>query len=365
MKNAKILIVEDERIVAKDIENCLKELGYIVSATIASGRGAIQKVEETRPDLVLMDIHLRGDMDGTEAAQHIRDNFNIPIVYLTAYSDEKTFERAKITEPFGYVLKPFDERELYTAIEIALSRHKAELAILKALEKEKEMLDLKSRFVSMVSHEITNPLNIISATTELLQDPPQPLTDTQRQEQLRRIQASTEQIAEILSAIHNMSQGELTTLKFKAQPLVLENFCRDQIDALRAGEGRRHQLHFKSQGNCESARMDERLLWHILTNLLSNAVKYSPQGSTIDFNLECEPETAIFRIEDRGIGIPPEAQPYLFESFYRATNADNIPGSGLGLTIVKRCVDLHNGQIGFNSQVGAGTTFTVKLPIQS
>ena len=365
MKNAKILVVEDERIVAKDIENCLKSLGYLVTATIASGRGAIQKVEEVRPDLVLMDINLRGDMDGIEAAQHIQDRFNVPVVYLTAYSDAKTFERARITEPFGYVLKPFEERELYTAIEVALSRHKAELAILNTLEKEKELLNMKSRFVSMVSHEIANPLNVITAAAELLEEHQSQLTTAQKTENLQLIQVSTKRITEILEVVKEIDRGELATLEFKAMPLILENFCRERLEALRLGEGSQHQLSFKSHGTCEEARMDERLLWHILTNLLSNAMKYSPEGSNISLNLECEPETAIFHVQDEGIGIPAEAQPFLFESFYRAQNVDSIPGSGLGLTIVKRCVDLHKGKIGFKSQVGIGTTFTVKLPIHN
>ena len=126
MAKAKILVVEDESIVAKDIEKRLKSLGYAVPAVVSSGEEAIKKTAQTHPDLVLMDIKIKGDVDGVEAATQIRARFNIPVVYLTAYSDEKTLERAKITEPLGYILKPFEERELYTAIEIALYRHKME-----------------------------------------------------------------------------------------------------------------------------------------------------------------------------------------------------------------------------------------------
>ena len=126
MANAQVLVVEDASIIAKDIQDMLRRLGYAVSAVASSGEEAVQKAAETHPDLVLMDIVLKGDMDGVEAAQQIRDRFHIPVVYLTAYADEDTLQRAKITEPFGLILKPFEERELHAAIEMALYKHKAE-----------------------------------------------------------------------------------------------------------------------------------------------------------------------------------------------------------------------------------------------
>ena len=126
MANAKILIAEDESIVALDLENRLESLGYSVAAVAASGEEAIQQAAETRPDMVLMDIRLKGDMDGIEAAQEIRARFDIPVVYLTALADDDTLRQAKITEPLGYVLKPFEDRELYKTIEIALHKHAME-----------------------------------------------------------------------------------------------------------------------------------------------------------------------------------------------------------------------------------------------
>ncbi|MBN1350230.1 PAS domain S-box protein [candidate division KSB1 bacterium] len=122
----KILIVEDEKVVAMDIQNTVKTIGYEVAATVSVGEEAIRKAEESRPDLVLMDIVLRGEMDGIRTAEKIRQQFDIPVVYLTAYGDENTFSKAKISKPFGYILKPFDERELHINIEIALYRHQME-----------------------------------------------------------------------------------------------------------------------------------------------------------------------------------------------------------------------------------------------
>jgi diguanylate cyclase (GGDEF)-like protein/PAS domain S-box-containing protein len=126
MIDTNILIVEDEMIVAKDLENKLKKLGYFVSAIASSGEEAIKKVSESHLDLVLMDIRLRGNVDGIEAGRQIYNVFQIPIIYLTANADTATFERAKTTEPLGYLLKPFKEKELYNTIEITLARYRIE-----------------------------------------------------------------------------------------------------------------------------------------------------------------------------------------------------------------------------------------------
>jgi len=126
MAKTRILIVEDEGIVAKDLHNTLINLGYGVSSSVSSGEEAIKKAAETNVDIVLMDIVLAGNMDGVDAAAQIRSRFDIPVIYLTAYADDKTLQRAKITEPYGYILKPFQERELHTTIEIALYKHMME-----------------------------------------------------------------------------------------------------------------------------------------------------------------------------------------------------------------------------------------------
>ncbi len=133
MKKAKILVVEDQNIVALNIRNKLKNLGYTVPATAATGEEAIRKAELTNADLVLMDIMLKGDMDGISAAQEIKSHLGIPILYLTAYTDEETLSRAKMTEPEGYISKPFKEEDLHSNIEMALHKHKLE-----RVEKEAE-----------------------------------------------------------------------------------------------------------------------------------------------------------------------------------------------------------------------------------
>jgi PAS domain S-box-containing protein len=126
MGKVRILLVEDERIVARDIVTSLEALGYEVCASVPSGEEALEKAEKMSPHLVLMDIRLKGEMNGVESADRIRKRFHIPVIYLTSYADQETLSRAKVTEPYGYILKPFEERELHVAIEMALYKHGSE-----------------------------------------------------------------------------------------------------------------------------------------------------------------------------------------------------------------------------------------------
>src|SRR4051794_27643473 len=126
MAAKRILIVEDEGIIAKDIERALRKLAYAVSGIVSTGEEALLHVADERPDLVLMDIMLKGDIDGIETAQRVRQQFGVPVVYLTAFGDPTTLQRATATAPFGYVLKPFEDRDLYAAVESALYRNQME-----------------------------------------------------------------------------------------------------------------------------------------------------------------------------------------------------------------------------------------------
>lgn len=134
MKNIKILIVEDELIIAKDIEVTLLNLGYLVSGIVTSGEDSVSHVETYKPDIVIMDIMLQGEIDGIEAAEKIHNQFSTPVIFLTAYSNEKTLDRAKTAKPYGYILKPFQETDLYTSIEIAIYKHGIERKLVEETE---------------------------------------------------------------------------------------------------------------------------------------------------------------------------------------------------------------------------------------
>ena len=370
MLPAKILIVEDESIIALDIQNSLINAGYIVVAIATCADEALDLVAQFPPDLVLMDIRLHGEMDGVEVAEKIHREFNLPVVYLTAHADENTLKRAKITKPFGYILKPFEDRELITTIEIALSRYHAEVAIQLAFLKEKELNQAKSRFVSVVSHELRNPLNAILFSTELLERHDSELSPERKQGYLHRIQLSVRRMSQLLNDVLTIGETESGDLPFNPQPLDLLQFCKDLIEELQLSRSPHCPIHltyenvdFLASENSSFPYLDEKLLRHILANLLTNAVKYSPQGRSIEFNVTCDQQVVVLQIQDRGIGIPVIDQSRLFDSFYRASNVRTIPGTGLGLSIVKQCVEIHGGTIEVSSEVEKGTIFTVTLPL--
>lgn len=393
MPNVKLLIVEDEEIVAFDIESTLHNLGYEVCAVAASAEEAIASASLCLPDLVLMDIMLKGSIDGIQAAAEIHKRFNIPIIYLSAYGDTKTIERAKLTEPFGYLIKPFAEKELHTVIEIALSRHYAEQRTRKALETEKELSRLKSLFVANASHEFRTPLTTIRSSIDLLELYCSELMDDKKSKHFQRINIAIEQLLQLLDDLLIIGKVEAGKLEFNPLPLNLVEFCQNLVEELqfnvcvqyglktlnnslylnqvsnklqnepKSASEPPQRIAFTYQGNFANACMDENLLQKILTNLLSNAIKYSPKSELVSFDLSCEAEIVTFRIQDKGIGIALEEQQQLFEPFYRAANVGKIKGTGLGLSIVKRCVELHKSEISIESKVGFGSTFIVKLPL--
>ncbi|MBD2354259.1 response regulator [Tolypothrix sp. FACHB-123] len=365
----KILVVENEIIIASDIKSCLEKAGYIVPGIAAYGEHAIAKAAEFMPDLVLMDVMLKGQMSGIEAAAEINTRFNIPVVYLTAYSDQSNLQKAKTTQPFGYILKPFEENQLITTIEIALNKYQKEVVMREALAQEKEQQKNQSQFFSMLSHEFRNPLNNISVCTELLTDHSHQLNETKKDEYLNHIQKSVQHLEHLLNDILLIGKAETGKNQFDPKPLDLEQFCRNLVTNIQLSASQNHQIIFNIVGSNSSKEnprlvgLDEKMLLHILTNLLVNAVKYSPQGGKVKFELFYVTGEVIFRIQDEGIGIPEADQENLFSSFQRGSNVGSIPGNGLGLAIVKHYVQLHGGNISFASKPGVGTTFIVNLPI--
>jgi len=158
MSKANILIVEDESIVAKDIQHSLKKLGYNVVAICSSGEEAVNVAESLKPDLVLMDIMLKGEISGIDAAAQIREKLHKPIIYLTAYADESTLNKAKYTEPHGYIIKPFKEIDLHSSIEMALYKHQKEMDV----KKERDLL------YSLVENKESKDVLFVKANSRLV-----------------------------------------------------------------------------------------------------------------------------------------------------------------------------------------------------
>ncbi len=251
---------------------------------------------------------------------------------------------------------------LGTAIDIT-KRKQAEVEIRQALEKEKELSELRARFISIVSHEFRTPLNNISLSTSSLRRYSHQLTESEKIEYLHGIETDIEQLSQLLDEALLIGGAEAGKQKFSPRPLDVRQFCRGILTEMQLCDSSQHAFSFVSQGDCSTACVDKKLLQPILTNLLSNAIKYSPPDSKVDLELSCRDGDVIFQIKDQGIGIPAADQQQLFEPFHRGRNVGDIQGTGLGLSVVKKFVDLHGGQISVASEVGVGTTFTVTLPL--
>ncbi|MBF2067084.1 MAG: response regulator [Calothrix sp. C42_A2020_038] len=322
-------------------------------------------------DVVLLDLRLP-DSAGLETVTSFRSHIaNIPIVVLTKTNDEELGLKAMVEGAQDYLIK--DEitiSRLVRAVRYAIERglilkqlHESETNIREAFLKEKESNNMKSQFIAMISHEFRTPMSTIRASVDLLQAYPDEIASEQNAKYLKRIENAIEQMLKLLDEILFLSRNECGRVKLCPRPIDLDIFCQEIVDVMQLSMGEEHNLIFTSSGDYSQAGMDEELLSCILTNLLSNAIKYSPKNSNIYLNLSSHNHTVIFEIQDEGIGIPEKDQIHLFENFYRASNVRGIQGTGLGLAIVKRCVELHLGSITIDSQVGAGTTVTVTLPL--
>ena len=242
-------------------------------------------------------------------------------------------------------------------------RKRAESDLSRALSAEKELSLLKSRFVSMVSHEFRTPLGVILASADLLSDYLDSLTPEERSEQLADIKQSTRHMAALMEDVLLLGRMESGRMGYHPQDLELPDFCRRLIDEILSATSHRCPIEFAENGISAEARGDETLLRHIFHNLLANGVKYSAPGQPVCLRVERAGEEAIFTVSDQGIGISIEDQKHIFEAFYRGKNVGDRPGSGLGLVVVKRCVELHGGVILLESVQAKGTTVTVRVPL--
>ncbi len=374
MATLNILVVDDEQIVALDIRRTLERLGYTVSAIVPDGPTAISKASELQPNLVLMDIRLKGEMDGIQAASIITGKLRIPVIYLTAYSDSATLERAKASNPFGFLIKPFDERELHSTIEIALLKHSAERRLDEARRKAEQENLAKSGYFADMSHEIRNSLNGIIGMTDLALDTD--LSSDQR-DYLTTALESAENLLSILNDVLDISRIEAHRLALAEKPFDLEDVITKALRTVRPDADRK-SIPLSCRISPDAPRRlrgDPGRLRQILLNLLGNALKFTHAGS-IDIEVNWirsaltpfRPDGTpppmqnvhlLFSVRDTGIGIPEDRQATIFER-YRQVDRDTPHeqvGSGLGLAICKDLVEMMDGKIWVRSRVDQGSSF--------
>lgn len=269
-------------------------------------------------------------------------------------------------EIIGRVWSVVDITELKQRTEIEIQKNKGKIETFQTIEKAKELSELRSRFLSMICHQFRSSLNIISFSNSILKRYVNKWSDDKKLPYLDNIQTAVEQIAELLDELVFFGKSEVGQIEFEPKPIDLACFCRTVITKVQPlSDGKQQTIEFIDRGDCEVVYADKNILHHILTNLLSNAIKYSPNGSKIQFEVFCDAKQAFIKIKDRGIGISAIDQPRLYTPFFRGSNANNIPGHGLGLSIVNNLVEIHGGEIEVESEIGIGTTFSLTLEVES
>ncbi len=371
LNKATIMIVEDEGVVALSLERSLENLGYSVCAVVSSGEDAIKKVEEKEPDLVLMDIMLAGEMDGIEVATELHSRFRTPVIYLTAYADKINLERAKLTEPFGYIIKPFEERELQSNIEMALYKHKMETKLLKAKEeaekardKAEEATELKDKFVSLVAHDLRAPLaNTIVLLKLILTDQTHPLC-AEHQEILDRVTVQDKGLLDMIQELLDISRFKTGKIKPNLR------FMDAHFVGLSAVTNFKYEAEKKGiQLVCQIPDqtrifVDNDLFNQVIKNLVSNAVKFCKSGDCISlFIPPGEPST--IAVKDTGVGIEEKRHPALFKYEEKTTTrgTGGERGTGLGLPLSRDIMEAHGGKLEFESTPGKGSVFYARLPL--
>jgi signal transduction histidine kinase len=217
----------------------------------------------------------------------------------------------------------------------------------------------------MVSHEFRTPLGIIQSSAEILEDYLDQLEPIEREDHLRSIRKNTRRMAGLMEEVLLIGSFDAGKMEFKPTPLEPRTFVRRLVDEVLSATNQRCPIELLLGEMPAELQADERLLQHIFTNLLTNAVKYSSAGQVVRFEIERAGEDIVCSTHDQGIGIPEADREWLFNAFHRGHNVGDRPGTGLGLVIVKRCVDVYGGEIKVESKSGEGTTVTVRLPMFS
>jgi PAS domain S-box-containing protein len=291
------------------------------------------------------------------------ENGKFVIAFIVDITERKEAEK-KLTNYSQELEQEVEQRTLILSEAIEeLERTKEELNI--SLAQEKELNDLKTRFVSMVSHEFRTPLATILSSLALARKYVE-LNDNEKQNKhFERIKSSVNNLTDMLNDVLSLSRLEEDKVFINLEPTHLQEFISDMITELSTVCKLGQRMEYKTKHHQAEVEVDKRIIRHILYNLISNAIKFSDDNAIILVHSETSPTQIVLKVVDKGIGISEEDQKHLFESFFRGHNATNIPGTGLGLNIIYRYIQLLNGSIQLESKINIGTTFTVTLPIKT
>jgi two-component system sensor histidine kinase/response regulator len=365
-----ILLVDDELDNLTVLSALLAQQGYTVRRVL-NGQKALNLLRSQEPPaLVMLDIMIP-EMDGYEVCKQIKRDEktqDISVIFLSALDEVKNKVKGFEVGGSDYITKPFESLEVMARVENQLGLRKLkqhiklESQLRQSLIKEKELTELKRRIITTISHEYRTPLSVILTSAELLEH----YCDSENEKQqkhIKRIQQMVQHLSSLVNDVVLINEFEQDQVILKPITLNLIEFGKILISEIKLVRKVQQKINFSYQGHEFFGKWDERILRQMLSHLLSNAIKFSPADSEIDFKLIQQQDTIQFQVQDRGIGILAENQDKIFDPFYRGDNIGTIQGEGVGLAIVKKCVNLYGGQILLKTELNKGTIFIITLPI--
>lgn len=377
LPRTRLMLVEDERVVAMNLSQRLGMLGYDVHAVASSGAEALERASQAWPDVVLMDIRIDGNIDGIETAERLNSIRPVPVVYLTAHSDEATLARARGSKPFGYLLKPFSEREMHATIQMALARFEAQETLRASRDEVRRLadeLDLRVRertreleeiledhrgFSHAVAHDLRSPLQSISGLALLLLRDRSLGLPEQAVSRLTRIKETVNHMDRMIAGLLSLSR--ITREPFARRDVDLAHFARETARGLADRDP--HRVVDLVIATAAMAKADPHAAEVAVENLVQNAWKFTStrDRARIEFGVRRFPDEDVFHVTDDGVGFDMAVATKLFQPFSRLDNSRGFEGSGIGLATVRRIVERHGGRIWAESAPGRGTTIYFTL----
>jgi signal transduction histidine kinase len=405
----RVLVVEDEAVIALDLSLRLERMGYRIVGRAASGAEALALAAVSPPDVVLMDIVLHGHQDGIETARMLQERLNAAVIYLTAYADEATLARARSTNPYGYLLKPIREEELRCAIELAIDKRRLDTALAEALAQSRSAEDLsrarnvvldhclfertgalsdvnarlaeatlelqqalraKDMFLARMSHELRTPLSAIIGFSDTLLLGLHGALNEEQARHVGTIQRSSEHLLSLINDLLDLSK--ITAGHLDLRPEMVD--CAAAIEEVFAVAAPlaadKHLLLTTHVAQSDlKVHADRRALQQILLNLLSNAIKFTDRGSiTLVCRQRSEDDQTwlLFEVRDTGLGLSKEDQSELFHPYRQlgSHSGGAQAGTGLGLHLSLKLAQQMSGTIRVGGAPGVGSVFTLMLPAE-
>lgn len=403
MSLGKIIIVEDDSLSARLLQRNAEKLDYEVVGNFSNPQEALECYKENDVDAVLLDFQLGDEWDGSELNARIQEIRPVTVIFITSADDDESLQKILTANPDGYIQKPINSRELRAILQMAIyktkqekaltelnetldekviertreldvavtslvkemaEKEKVQLKLERALEAEKEFSQLKSSIVSNLSHEFKTPLASIRSSAQLIKAIGDKEGRPKEQKHAHRIEKAVDSLTDILMRILLVEKDQDAVYSAEIMTFNLAEFMKGLLQESQFDKVDNVGIAYEEQLAGVEISSDKRLLKQIFINLISNACKYSHPNGTVYLTLNIENGTLIFVVKDEGIGMSSETQQQMFHRFFRGDNVGSIEGTGIGMSIVRRCLDALRGEVNVDSTEGKGTTVTISIPIE-